>query len=176
MPTGVYERKKWPPKMRSPLLDRFWAKVDKSGGPDACWPWLGHLHFGYGSIHEGPGGRIVRASRLSWEIANGRTMHRDRQACHRCNNRACVNPAHIYEGTPRENSADTIAAGHSRKGQPGQRGEINPHAKLTEAAVRAIRARYTGKRGDLASLGREFHVTVQTIHKVIHGRTWAHVV
>lgn len=106
------------------MSDRFWAKVDQSGGDDACWPWVGAIHRpspkahgkgGYGKFGAGASRedrRTVYAHRLAWELANDREIPAGMLACHRCDNPPCCNPAHIFIGTPKENLQDM-----SRKGR-----------------------------------------------------------
>lgn len=94
--------------MTRPLTDRFWEKV-KKGEPEACWPWTGHRgRNGYGRIavrSVGP----VSASRASWFLAHGRWP--SGVVCHACDNPPCVNPAHLWEGTQRDNIRDCVAKG-----------------------------------------------------------------
>ncbi len=98
------------PRTALPLETRFWSKVDKRG-PDECWPWVGTRTAGYGILYTK--GRGVRASRISWSLANGCTFPHGRIACHTCDNPGCVNPAHIWAGTPKENCHDMLAKGRS---------------------------------------------------------------
>ena len=92
--------------------DRFWAKVDRRG-PDECWPWLGAVACKekYGRFYVG--GKMVPAHRKAWELANGMTMPKACYACHRCDNPGCVNPSHIWPGTPSQNMADAYRKGRS---------------------------------------------------------------
>lgn len=96
----------------SPFAIRFWAKVDRSAGPDGCWPWTaGCDNNGYGQVRVGV--RIIRAARVALELATGRPLGK-RWALHRCDNPPCVNPAHLFPGSARKNAQDC-----ARKGRNG---------------------------------------------------------
>lgn len=83
---------------------RFWSKVDKSGGPDACWPWTGALSTkGYGRFALSTG-NYIQANRFSYELTYGSLG--DLFACHRCDNPRCCNPAHLFPGTHQDNMRD----------------------------------------------------------------------
>jgi hypothetical protein len=88
---------------------RFSAKVDRSGGPDACWPWRGfrdpkdYGHFFFD-------GAYVYAHREAWAQANG-LIPEGLCILHRCDNPPCCNPAHLWPGTKAENNADKAAKG-----------------------------------------------------------------
>lgn len=98
-----------------PLNERFWAKVDRSGGPNACWPWTGAVHavWGYGFFKRSDPRRNVQAHRLAWELANDRAPAQGMEICHTCDNEPCCNPAHLWEGTRAQNAADMVAKGRS---------------------------------------------------------------
>lgn len=88
---------------------RFWKYVDKTHG---CWEWSGSLdNFGYGqfSIGRSPKRRTIKAHRWSWENSNGPTV--GMCVLHRCDNRKCVNPAHLFLGTRSDNMRDMHAKG-----------------------------------------------------------------
>jgi hypothetical protein len=143
----------------------FWAKVDSSGGLDACWPWTGSvLLSGYGGI--GIAGRQIRAHRLAFEIANG-PVAEGLVVRHRCDNPICVNPTHLEAGTQRDNLDDMDRRGRRRPA----RGERQASAKLTDDDVRAIRAAAGSDRAVAKRFGVG-HATVSTIRRRV---TWRHV-
>ncbi len=86
-----------------------------------CWLWTGPQSYnGYGtySYH----GRHTIVHRKMFEIANGKLLDRWIYACHKCDERACGNPDHVFEGTPRENQVDM-----SRKKRAA--GQLQTHCK-----------------------------------------------
>lgn len=97
-----------------PLADRFWAKVDRRG-EDECWLWLGAHDGRYGQLWKD--GRNQRAHRISWEIHHGVEFPDGMDACHTCDTPSCVNPAHIFPGTPSDNARDALAKGRLRNHQ-----------------------------------------------------------
>jgi hypothetical protein len=88
----------------------FWQNVDSSAGIDKCWPWKGRTTKKYGRIDFK--GAAWPASRLAYIIANGRIVGGNKMyVCHSCDNPPCVNPAHLWLGTAKDNVRDMVAKG-----------------------------------------------------------------
>lgn len=145
---------------------RFLAKVEK--GED-CWLWKGaHSPKGYGHIQVD--GRYEKAHRLAYRLYVG-PIGEGLVVCHACDVPACVNPAHLWLGTTRENILDAKAKGRLRNGITC--GEANRSSKLTAAQVEIIRS--TPKLyGSGRALAREFGVNEATICDVRARRRWRH--
>jgi hypothetical protein len=152
------------------VICRFWSLVDRSGGPDACWPWLSHVcqTTGYGDVPARyNGGTRTSAHRLAWRLYNCADPG---TLCilHRCDRRDCCNPKHLFLGTRKANLYDAWKKGHLSACSPGQ---DHPRAKLTDAVVREIRS---GDE-DARVLSQRHGVKPQTIRSARSGRTWRHL-
>jgi hypothetical protein len=149
----------------------FWAHIDKSGGPDACWPWKSHVTpgNGYGDVPAklSPTGKRSMAHRVAWRLHYMRDPGK-LYVLHRCDNRRCANPGHLFVGSQRINILDAWAKGRSPVASPG---ESNRHAKLTDRAVLEIRSSSEGA----AALARRYGVQPHTIRAALRMLTWSHV-
>lgn len=174
-------------KIRQPMADRFWSKVQKAGptvrpelGP--CWVWIGSRQKkGHGTLRIGK--RVEKAHRVSY------FLHRKRWpsqwVLHKCDNSSCVNPKHLYEGTPQDNVDDRgsrdrfvplrgSANGMHQRPDLAARGEAHGKSKLTESVVGEIRELFL-KGHSKSELALRFGVHRRTIYGVLAGKTWAHV-
>jgi hypothetical protein len=155
--------------MHSPTtIARFWSKVDVRPGMNECWEWrAAKTTAGYGKMKVS--GVMYIASRLAWEIFNGRTLSDSLVARHACDNPACCNPEHIQPGTQTQNMQDMVSRGRHRPA--GMPGETNPRAKLTQSDVQEIRARIA--RGETnVSIARDYPVTHALISRIRQGSAW----
>src|SRR5690606_13169392 len=116
----------------------------------------------YGQIHWR--GRVRRATHVSLELA-GRDRPDGTEACHRCDNPPCVNPAHLYWGTRQDNIDDAYARGR-RAG-----GERHAAARLTELDVVALREAFA--RGvNRRILAERYGIAPGTVNDIAAGRKW----
>lgn len=151
-----------------PAADRFWRHVDRSGGPSACWPWLGaRLKAGYGVMGRGGAGAgNVLAHRFSYELHHG-PIPTKLIVRHKCDNPPCCNPDHLLKGKQRDNIMDSISRGRWNSHKRG-------HRVLKPAAIRAIRRLYA--RGVAHKrIADRYRITVGHVSHIGVRRAWKHV-
>ena len=157
-------------------IDDFWKIVDRSGGPDSCWPWLRSGNSGgYGLFTMSSVSRV--AHQWAWIFTYGAIEGEDRRrgargtiVRHRCDNRLCCNPTHLELGTHLENARDRMNRGRSRP----RRGEENGLHKLTDERVKDLRTRYSAGESQ-QSIADDFGVSQVAVSLVLRHRTWRHV-
>lgn len=147
--------------------DKFWGHVE-AFPIDGCWEWAGSktTKTGYGlCAHRDYGNSLPH--RVAWAMTYG-DIPEGLCVCHSCDNRLCVNPAHLFLGTHAENSADMVRKGRSA------RGIRQPRAKLSEESVAAIRKRFMDGES-LEDMAVEYGVSYGTVHRANRGIGWKHV-
>lgn len=141
-------------------------------GPNGCIEWTGSTKLGYGVMSTGSTldgtYRNICVHRISAYLSLGFNLSSPLFVCHRCDNRKCVNPEHLFVGTNQDNMADCQAKGRNAKG-----GQVNT-AKLNFLQVKEIRRlREFGYNPQRISL--IFGVCRTTVVAILSGKTWTHV-
>jgi hypothetical protein len=165
---GRYEARKYGfdvpkqrPGMKQVVLDDH---IEKTA---TCWLWTGAKNvYGYGSFQRGR--RRCYAHREMWERSNGKSAT-GLVIRHTCDNRACVNPAHLLSGTHGDNTRDRVERNRQAKG------ESIAVSKLTEEQVKDIRRRWVPRKFTRKQLAAEYGVSIDLIHKIVNRILWRHV-
>lgn len=146
---------------------RFWLGVNKEGPHSSicgsrCWEWTrGTGKSGYGNFHIRK--LTVSAHRASFAIQSGRSTFG--WVLHKCDNRLCVNPAHLFEGNALVNNRDCNAKGRRNT----LRGESHQDCKLTDSEIAEISQMKLG-RGQYGPLIQRFGVSYKTLWAISRGK------
>lgn len=141
---------------------RFWDKVDIRG-PDECWPWkASRTSQGYGHIRAPNHGPMLKAHRVSFTLCFG-PIPDGLDVLHSCDYPPCCNPRCLFSGTNADNVADRAAKGRGHSSR--NRGEANPHAKVTSDQVEEIRQALGLQR----EIAKRFGVTQQHVSRIKSG-------
>lgn len=145
--------------------ERFWSKVKK--GPD-CWEWTGAKYYnGYGQFYKRP--NKITAHRYSYELKYGEAP-KELKVCHKCDNRSCVNPEHLFLGTQKDNIQDMIKKG--RRVHSPRIGEANGMAKITLEQVKQIRKTYKKEKISAKNLGLKYGISESQVLRIINNQSW----
>ena len=150
---------------KSTLLLRFNSKWKES--PSGCWEWTAHRSArGYAQIGDGRGGRKP-AHRTSYELFVG-PIPPGMLVCHKCDNKGCVNPNHLFIGTSGDNMRDMAEKNRSTFGERSAR------AKLTSDEVREIiRMLSEGITGK--DIANHFAINHRTVSEIKVGNNWKRI-
>ena len=156
-------------------LKRFSDKVTFSE-QSPCWEWKGTIkNNGYGvfGVFRNGKWKSMYAHRYMWLFKNGK-IGRGKLICHHCDNRKCVNPHHLFQGTSKDNLMDA-----SRKGRcvmqrsPEKRpcGTRNHFCKLSELDI--VDIRYLRKMGEtISSIAKKFRISYSHAKRIIYRQNW----
>jgi hypothetical protein len=134
----------------------------------SCWDWTGALNpYGYGDFYFEYESFI--ASRLSYSVFVAPIPH-GLCVCHKCDNRKCVNPSHLFLGTKGDNNRDTVL----RKRHQTQRGSRSNFAKFNEQQVINIREMHLNGRS-INSIAKQFNSGRTGISFIVNRKTWKHL-
>jgi hypothetical protein len=144
------------PKLYGPVQYRLNARTDKAG---ECWLWTGDTNrSGYGRLEINR--KKIQTHRLAWELANG-MIPAGMLICHRCDNRLCVKPDHLFLGTIADNNRDMTQKKRLKVPGRGRR-------RLDRSEVYRVRSAQT--EGAVA-VAERFGITAQAVRRIWSGRT-----
>lgn len=164
------------------VLKRFLEKykVEENG----CWTWLGNKlqKSGYGRMWFNR--KQDYAHRVSFWLFKD-TLLEDHYICHTCDNPSCVNPEHLYQGTPTDNTNDKVnrkrcnaksGNAHWSREKPHlvKKGNRHSSAKLSDVQILEIREKYAN--GVIARrLAEEYAVSEGHMNNIVHRKVWTHI-
>jgi len=154
-------------------LKSFWNKVNKDGSIPAhcpelgpCWEWTAYCSkFGYGNKNWF--GKMMRVHRISWELSHG-SIPDKLLILHKCDNRKCVNPAHLFLGTHKQNTEDMKRKGRSKF----HKVQANELRNLTRVMASEIYRRYEAGDISQAKLSSEYGLSAYIIWFIVHFNDW----
>jgi len=131
-----------------------------------CWEWIGTIVNGYGQFRLKNKG--VRAHRVSY-CAYVSEFNKNQLILHKCDNKTCVNPDHLFLGTHEDNMKDMVIKNRQAKGTN------NGRSKLKDNQVIEIRTLYSTREYSQRHLARKYKVTHRNIWQIINKITWNHI-
>lgn len=161
--TAKFRPLKWAKLSQQQIEAFFWMHVDKQGEDD-CWIWKGTIDAtnGYGQFRHN-----TDAHRFSFLIANGK-LTPGMCVCHKCDVRACVNPAHLFEGTYADNNHDMMRKGRYSK--------ATRRSNITPDQVRFIRSIYVPYKMSVRKISDKYGLPLKSVECAVTPGKWKHVI
>jgi len=148
--------------------ERFWLHVSRRRD-DQCWNWK-HYTRPNGYAYFGVDGVQIAAHRFSWSLVNG-LIPEKMQICHKCDNKKCCNPNHLFLGTCKENIQDAVIKG--LRNTPI--GERQGFSFLTGEVVEKIREMAKAGGRTQKEIANRFGIKPMHAQSIISRRIWKHI-
>jgi hypothetical protein len=159
MPDDSVQRANWSLSARERLARHAEREADTG-----CLNWRGaRTSNGYGGITFL--GKTYTVHRLAW-LAHRGPIPSELRICHSCDNRLCLEPSHLFLGTPQQNTIDMIQKGRGRV--------FGGRERLDKGRVASIKRRLLAGES-VSALAAEMSVSINTIGDIKRGRTWTFV-
>lgn len=143
------------------LVEDFWMRV-RLGKPDECWPYTGAVgDHGYGQARTADGIKMT-AHRFAYMSVYGH-IPGDLIICHKCDNRPCCNPRHLFAGSQKDNIRDAASKGRLIR------------RKVSREDVLAMRALYAEGNLDQKAIGKLYGLTQSAAWRILRRKNWAWV-
>jgi hypothetical protein len=153
------------------LLDRFYNKLPDTLNEYHCWEWKGAIdRHGYGAFSIGK--RVVKAHRVSYEIFYAEPLN-NLHCLHKCDNRKCVNPHHLFAGSHLDNMIDKVQKNRCYSGD--QKGGNNGASKITDDQAKEIRKLYNLGKYTKTKLAKMYNVHRTNIYYIVTNKTFKHL-
>lgn len=171
---NMYIKKNIPPgPKRQDPLKRFMKNVFIPEDKSQCWEWTGKKdRKGYGQFYfYRENGKFYRpgAHRVSYILLKG-PVEDGKCVCHHCDVPSCVNPAHLFVGTYKDNVADMDRKG--RRVTSGLIGENNHRCKISTNTVIEIRKLYAEGKYSQDQIGSFYGLKQSQVSRIIRGESW----
>lgn len=137
-------------------IERFWSKVNKNA-KNGCWEWTASLTNTYGAFMTKR--KLYRANRYSYELHFGKIPLK-MLVCHKCDNRLCVNPEHLFLGTYKQNTHDMVKKQRNHK------------PKLTNIQVNELKFIAKTTKLTQKQLGKLYNISQGMVHFILSGKQW----